>query len=79
MQTASIFIASYGNNLNVSQLLGMLSSTFKKKTENNLAMAKKTSAAAGLGHLFKQKMLSRVRRKRLNIPPGLLAAGVKMV
>jgi hypothetical protein len=35
--------------------------------------------AAGLGHLFKQKMLSRVRRKRLNIPPGLLAAGVKMV
>jgi len=52
---------------------------FLKKTENNLAMAKKTSAAAGLGHLFKQKMLSRVRRKRLNIPPGLLAAGVKMV
>jgi folate-dependent phosphoribosylglycinamide formyltransferase PurN len=30
------------------------------------------SAAAGFGHLFKQKMLSRVRRKCLNIPPGLL-------
>jgi hypothetical protein len=28
--------------------------------------------AAGLAGLFKQKMLSRVRRKRLNIPPGLL-------
>ena len=39
----------------------------------------KMKIAAGLGHLFKQKMLSRVRRKRLNIPPGLLAAGVKMV
>jgi hypothetical protein len=42
-------------------------------------MAKKTSAAAGLGHLFKQKMLSRERRKRLNITPGLLAAGENMV
>jgi hypothetical protein len=31
------------------------------------------------GGVFKQKMLSRVRRKRLNIPPGLFAAGQKMV
>jgi hypothetical protein len=35
--------------------------------------------AAGLAGLFKQKMVSRERRKRLNIPPGCVAAGVKMV
>jgi hypothetical protein len=31
------------------------------------------------GGVFKQKMLSRVRRKRLNIPPGCVAAGQKIV
>jgi hypothetical protein len=50
---------------------------FLKKTENNLAMAKKTSATAGLGHLFTQKMLSRVRRKRLNTAAGFACCRCK--
>jgi len=51
-------VTCYGNNLNVSQLIGMLSSTFKKKTENNLAMANPNSSCC------------RVGKKCLNASPG---------
>jgi hypothetical protein len=81
--TTTTTIALYHNLLECCQVLFKI---FKKRRLSGgsripeLPVYVTTSKNLGLLRMvFKQKMLSRVRRKRLNIPPGCVAAGQEMV